>query len=101
MSFSNEHIGGGADGGIFNFIAELPEWMGHDEVSMAYVEMDASICGIQEPPVAKLDLSFCEKSAIEDYRKFYIEFENSATVDDIIAAVRIVADAIKKYRYAE
>lgn len=101
MSFSNEHIGGGADGGIFNFIGELPEWMSHDDVSMALLEMDASVRGIKEPPVAKVDLTSFEDSPIEDYRKFYVEFESEATSEDIVAAVRIATDAIKKHRYAE
>jgi len=103
MSFSNEHIGGGADGGIFNFYVDLPEHMDHDEVSKLLLEVDANVQGITEPPVAKVfnDSLTPENEPIEDYRKFYVEFESNATEEDVIAAVRIVAGAIKKVRYAD
>lgn len=103
MSFTNEAVGGGADGGIFNFYGELPAWMSHEDISMALVEMDAGVRGIQEPPVAKVfnDSPQPEQVNVEDYRRFYVEFEDRATSQDMVAALQIVTDAIKKFRYSE
>jgi hypothetical protein len=101
MSFSNEQVDSTADGGIFNFYAELPSWMEHEDVSMALLELDASVRGIQDPPVATIfsDSPQPEHVNIEDYRRFYVEFESGATTDDMIAALRFTTDAIKKFRY--
>ncbi len=103
MSFSNEHIGGGADGGVFNMYIELPSWMNHEDVGTALVEIDASVQGIKEPPVAKVHSDYPRPAQIdiEDYRRFYVEFEDYATEEDIKAAVQIVSGAIKKLRYAD
>ncbi len=100
MNFSNEAIGSGSDGAIFNFYGELPMWMNHDEVSAAYAELDASVRGIKDPPVASINPPFFEDADIEDYRRFYVEFEESATGEDIAAAVHLVANAIKRFRHA-
>lgn len=101
MSFSNEAVGGGADGGIFNFYGELPAWMERDDISMALLEMDTNVRAIQEPPVAKVfnASSDPEHDTAEDYRRFYVEFEDGATAQDMITALTLVTDAIKKFRY--
>jgi len=102
MSFSNEAIGPGNDGGIYNIFGELPAWMNHQDVGMALVEMDTSVRGIQEPPIAKIfsDSVDPEQVNIEDYRHFYVEFADAATAEDVVTAVRLVSEAIKKFRYA-
>lgn len=101
MSFSNEQVDASADGGVFNFYCELPGWMSHDDVGMALVELDASVRGIKEPPVATVFSDSPQPGSvnIEDYRKFYVEFEPGATTEDMITALRITTDAIKKFRY--
>ncbi len=101
MTFSNEHIGSGADGAIHNLFAEFPTWMEHADIDSSISEIDAGVQAIKEPPVAKVLFPVTELGGdIEDYRKFYVEFDSEATAEDIFEAVRIVSGAIKKFRYS-
>lgn len=99
MSFSNESIGGGADGCIFGFTGEFPMSMTPSEVEVALLEMDTNLRGIHEPPIAKVD-SACEiEGPEEDRRRFTVEFEAGATKAHMITALDIVAQSLQGYRH--
>ena len=102
MNFSNEHIGGGADGGILNLYVDLPEWMEHEGISGALSAIDTAVKAIKTPPVAEVfnDSVDPDRESAEEYRKFYVQFNPEATAEDIKAAVDIVAGAIQKLRYS-
>lgn len=100
MSSDKEAFDCGPQGGIFNFYCELPAHLKRDEIGLALLEIDSNIRGIQEPPVASLfsDMPEPEHVALEDYRRFYIEFHENATQADIVSALDIVTGAIRRLR---
>lgn len=99
MSFSNESIGGGADGCIFGFTAELPMSMTSSEVEIALLGLDASVQAINEPPIAKVDPICGAEGPEEDRRRFTVGFESEATEEHMVAAMTIVTQAIRNYRH--
>ena len=97
MSFTNEAVGGGSDGSIENIEAGLPLWMQEDDIENAYDEIWEQIAQIKDPPVASMYP--VSTASLEDHRRFFVEFESHATIEDIIAVVGIVGGALKRLRY--
>lgn len=91
------------DGSILNFYCELPHSLDARECGDALLEIDIEITGMTMPPVASVGTHFVGgasfeslEAEIEDYRRFYVEFEPHATEVDAANAVRIVFGALKR-----
>lgn len=97
MTQLHETIGGDHNGSILYVEASLPEWMGYDELDEAYGFIEPEIIGTTEPPVVS---GFYPISpvAVEDYRRFIVEFSDQATVEEVIETVKRISFAILRYR---
>lgn len=96
------------NGGLHGISCGLPMGMTNTEISAAFLEIDASVRAIHEPPVAMLEPAFGGRSIEEpedvfddnhaDYNGFWVNFEPEATEDHVIEATKIVTSAIRRYR---
>ena len=97
MTQLHETIGGETNGGIPYIEASFPVWMDYGELDEAYKAVEPEVIGDKEPPVVSAFYPI-SAAAIEDYRRFIVEFSNHATVEDVLETVRSVSFAILKYR---
>jgi len=102
MVFRPEYFGPNNEGGgILNIYAELPEWLENVDVEFAILEIDANIQGMKNPPVAQVLHASLDPSVTPEFRRFYVEFQDDATIEDIFTATRIVIDSLKRFRRSE
>lgn len=91
------------NGNILNFYCELPHSLDIEEIGDALLDIDREVTGMVEPPVASVGTHFVAGTTreslereIEDYRRFYIDFEPHATEIDVANAASIVFGALKR-----
>lgn len=92
------------NGNILNFYCELPTSLDIKGIGEALLEIDIEVTGMTEPPVASVGTHFVGGAApesldepeIEDYRRFYINFEPNATEADVAKVAHIVFGALKR-----
>ena len=89
------------NGNVLNFYCELPHHLGIEGIGSALLEIDLAIRGIAEPPIASVSTGFASGNSIErledeieDYRRFYVDFEPHATEQDVSTAAGIIYSAL-------
>ncbi len=90
------------EGSILSLFCELPHTLDAQRVGFALLELEAEIGSMREPPVASIQSLYGavdmedKANALEDYRRFYVEFTKHATEEDMHAAVSVVMSAMRR-----
>lgn len=95
------------EGGVLNFYCELPHNLDAEEIGFALFELNNQISNIHEPPVARVDSPFTSfnpdngSDSIEEYSRFYVEFTDQATTEQMHTALGIVMGAVRRLSQAD
>lgn len=86
------------DGGLACIGGEFPSWLGIEEISNEYWNVQEQLEALHNPPVASISPMSDETTGVENYRAFVVEFEPEATAKHVVGALQVVAGAIRRLR---